>query len=71
MKLETKFNIGDEVWIRYVLSPLRCVVQSIIIHENDSVRYILSTLDRGCDNFITGSYENHVFRTKQELLDSV
>ena len=71
MTIETKYNIGDEVWISYVLSQLRCVVKSIIVTENEQIRYILVTQDFGFDNFQTGAYERDVFRTKQELLDSL
>lgn len=71
MKIVTKYDIGQEVWINYVLMQLRCVVKSIIVSENEQTRYILFTQDLGFDNFQTGAYERDVFRTKQELLDSL
>lgn len=71
MKIETKYDIGQEVWINHVLRQLRCVVKSIIVSENEQIRYILVTQDLGFDNFQTGAYERDVFRTKQELLDSL
>lgn len=37
MTIETKYNIGDEVWVRYGNNPLKC----IIVDRNDTTGYYL------------------------------
>ena len=67
MTIETKFNIGDEVWFMYENRPMSMRVMHIELYISCNKvkrQYI--------DKY--GSYrvsEHKLFRTKQELLDSL
>ena len=69
MTIETKFNIGDEVWF-YLVEPTKAEITAIIIHENYMV-YHIHTIGQGRNNFVTAFKEEQLFLTKQELLDSL
>ena len=68
MKIETKFSIGDEVWFKgYKNLPFVSTISQSLIFV-------------GCDKGILISYalrdnnikmESELFRTKQELLNSL
>lgn len=67
MTIETKFNIGDEVW--FYREASRQVVMSYIDHiviesnDKDGIWYCLTNYE--------SHGENELFRTEQELLDSL
>lgn len=69
MTIETKFNIGDEVWF-HLCEPIRADVTAITIHK-DYMVYHIQTIERGRNNFATALTDDKLFRTKQELLDSL
>ena len=69
MTIETKFNIGDEVWFKY-LQPTRAEIIAIVVHKEYFV-YHVHSIDLGHNNFMTTITEKELFRTKQELLDSL
>lgn len=67
MTIETKYNIGDEVWVRYGNTPLKC----IIVGRNDTTGYYLI---EGVINNTTQQGIKHpktLFPTKEELLKSL
>lgn len=67
MTIEPKYNIGQEVWVRYGNSPLKC----IIIDRNDTTGYYLiesvinNTIQQGI------KHPKTLFPTKEELLKSL
>lgn len=67
MKIETKFNIGDEVWFMYENRPTSMRIGHIELHIScDKVKrqYI--------DKYGRFRVSEHkLFRTKQELLESL
>ncbi|MBO5855001.1 MAG: hypothetical protein J6Q61_09725 [Bacteroidales bacterium] len=67
MKIETKYNIGDEVWFKGYEEIFNDKITNIRIDVdimcNTNIMYIL------WDDTI--KYEHQLFRTKQELLDSL
>lgn len=67
MKIEPKFNIGDEVWFKGYKGIFNDKITNIRIDVdiicNANIMYIL------WDDTI--KYEHQLFRTKQELLDSL
>ena len=69
MTIETKFNIGDEVWF-HLCEPIKAEIIAITIHKEYIVNHI-QTIDRGRNNFVTALTEDKIFPTKQELLDSL
>ena len=69
MKIETKYDIGQEVWFKY-LQPTRGEIIAIIVHKEYFV-YHVHSIDLGKNNFMTTITENRIFRTKEELLKSL
>lgn len=69
MTIKTKFNIGDEVWI-YIDEVIKAEITAITVYE-DCLIYQILTIDRCEGNFHTALKEHELFRTKQELLDSL
>jgi hypothetical protein len=67
MTIETKYNIGQEVWVRYGNSPLKC----IIIDRNDTTGYYL--IEGVIDNVIRRGIKHPktLFPTKEELIKSL
>lgn len=64
MAIETKYNIGDEVWVMSYNNHPHCVrITSISIKSDLSIRYhFRDFFDRE---------ENELFRSKEELLKSL
>ena len=69
MKIETKYDIGQEVWFEY-RQPTRGEIIAIIVHKESFVYHVYS-IDLGNNNFMTAITENRIFRTKEELLNSL
>lgn len=76
MKIETKFNIGDEVWIERYNQPL--MVRIIGIKVNVIKGCFAGIDERTCIEYdCNGSFhsfvelERNVFSTKEELLKSL
>ena len=70
MKIETKFNIGDEVWLigNHALSQGKIIKLSLDVEKCNEINisYFVQT-----DKFNGWIDSEYVFRTKQELLDSL
>ena len=62
MTIETKFNIGDEVWFMSLGRPFCAKIVAIKVYE---ARHSYLFADRYPRN------EYELYRTKQELLDSL
>ena len=71
MKIETKYNIGDEVWVANVFrEPIEVKVYGIVAEVKDSnvlIDYHVGIDKNGC----TLRKEELVFSTKEELLKSL
>jgi hypothetical protein len=66
MTIETKYNIGDEVWGMYCNSPFKYEIDKVIIiqdYREISIQYRVV----GCKYF----FESEIFPTKEELLKSL
>lgn len=69
MTIETKYNIGDEVWVRYNMQPIKMTVTHINLYcrkretLKKEIRYVL-------DNSISVD-ERVLFPSKEELLKSL
>lgn len=69
MTIETKYNIGDEVWVMYNMKPQKMTVTHINLYcrkretLKKEIRYVL-------DNSISFD-ERVLFSTKEELLEIV
>lgn len=64
MTIETKFNIGDEVWVLFLGKPFKSKVYQYIGGEEKLYR---------CAFFLQSSVyrEDELFATEKELLDSL
>ena len=85
MKIETKYDIGDEVWtILYengYFETAKCRITSIEFKANDFIRYRLKLATGNTDidaDYILGEYnikdlyiEDRLFKTKEELLKNL
>lgn len=69
MKIETKYDIGQEVWFN-CFEPVKAIITSITKRKY-SLEYRVETIGRGCNDFITDLTENKLFPTKEELLKSL
>lgn len=63
MTIETKYNIGDEVWAMYNNSPFKYKIDKVIIVQNKLLQYRVV----GHEYF----FESELFPTKEELLKSL
>ena len=66
MNIKTKYNIGDEVWYRFVGNNICTTVRKIKIDYKGTPTYF-------CDFFLStiAFREEELFSTKEELLDSL
>ena len=71
MTIETKYNIGDEVWFYHHKKIMKSRVRSInlLVRKDDiSASYLME--DMWTDQYIV-LYEESLFPTKEELLKSL
>ena len=72
MTIETKYNIGDEVWCLIGGIPIPVVVVSISVVYNKYYKSIRYKLGEKIDGDITISLgESNLYPTKEELLKSL
>ena len=71
MKIETKYNIGDEVWFASHLHHIKFVISEIIINAYHNKTMIVYGVD--FKNYIghCQKEESELFPTKEELLKSL
>lgn len=74
MTIETKFDIGQEVWVK----PTNYIAKGIIHAIDVSARMEYGIITRKCvsydvriDNCLFTFYEHGIFPTKEELLKSL
>lgn len=70
MKIETKYDLGESVWIMYENNPVQLPVFDIRF-DNRGVFYGFSTGRSGVVCFPHIVKEECVFKTKQSLIDSL
>jgi hypothetical protein len=70
MTIETKYNIGDEVWFMALCKRKKGVIKTMTIWVFDDgdieIKYSVEK-----SGFFYHRYENHLFPTKEELLKSL
>lgn len=64
MTIETKYNIGDEVWFTFSRNPISSIISSIEIIANGNIYY---RMRYGCFCL----KESDLFPTKEELIQSL
>ena len=70
MKIETKYDIGDEVWFMYHSEPTKGIVGRIDTTHIGSFSHILYYLKFGQYEPVIRK-ECHLYPTKEELLKSL
>ena len=66
MTIETKYNIGDEVWFMFNHKPTQGKILGLTVYSPTYYFYIVSIL------YTSGTiYEESLFPTKEELLKSL
>ena len=70
MKIETKYNIGDEVWFLSYNSPrkARICVMSIYVQNSSEITILYSLNEK---ELYWHKNEQDLFATKEELLKSL
>lgn len=66
MKIETKYDMGQEVWFMYKLKPFCAKITSLTVYTHN--RMVIEYFFEEPFTFVR---EEYIFRTKQELLDSL
>lgn len=74
MTIDTKYKIGDEVWVRYANNIEKCTIYAIDV----SARMEYGIVTRRCvsydvkiGNLLFVIYEHGIFPTKEELLKTL
>lgn len=71
MTIETKYNLGDEVWFYHHKNIIRSRVRSItLLVRKDSISATYLMEDMWTDQYIVLN-EDELFPTKEELLKSL
>ena len=71
MTIETKYNIGDEVWTKFADVPILCKIEDITKMEYkqyELIAYSVSSID---ERIFATRFTNELFPTKEELLKSL
>ena len=66
MKIETKYNIGDEVWVNFKGKPQKMKVSDIFINLSS-----VQELELKAKGIIVYTSPRSVFPSKEELLNSL
>lgn len=71
MTIETRFNVGDEVWANVLDEPYNFIVKGIrFVCDRFHKRIVYTLLEEGGDVLIYLD-EQELFPTKEELLKSL
>ena len=72
MTIETKYNIGDEVWVEWFTTPTKMVVESLLFAKDAEIEKIMYSVVNPVDSreFFDAD-ESDLFSTKEELLKSL
>ena len=70
MTIETKYNLGDEVWFMNEGEPISEKIVRIDVEQYERKQFVQYTVVLS-DVILTTFYEQEVFPTKEELLKSL
>jgi len=74
MTIETKFNIGDEVWFMHNNKPLKVNIRVVnfSFETKASIKYLVSSKNQKInDEYSIFVWEKDLFPSKQDLLNSL
>ena len=71
MKFETKFSPGDEVWVMHYNKPQKAIVAKVTVSKSRVFSYVPQYEIDCLDSDILNVSEDRLFKTKQELIESL
>ncbi len=71
MTIETRYNIGDKVWVYVLDEPYEVVIQGIEYTNYKTSKHILYYVSDDVYDFCNKLCEDALFPTKEELLKSL
>jgi hypothetical protein len=72
MTIETKYNIGDYVWVEWFTTPTKMVVESLLFVKDAEIEKIMYSVANPNDRReFFDAEESALFPTKEELLKSL
>lgn len=72
MKIETKYDIGQEVWVEWFTTPTKMIVESLLFVKDTEIGKIMYFVVNPADHSeFCDAVESELFPTKEELLKSL
>ena len=71
MTIETKYNIGDEVWCSFGGVPIRSIIQDIILVDEMEMLKVVYSVSSTDERIFGTRFGSELFPTKEELLKSL
>jgi hypothetical protein len=72
MTIETKYNIGQEVWVEWFTTPTKMVVEALLFVKDRGIEKIMYSVVNPDDRReFYDADEFELFPTKEELLKSL
>ena len=71
MTIETKYNIGDEVWTKFGRETILCKIDDALIIEDDGFLKVVYSVSDLNERMFGTRFTNELFPTEQELLKSL
>lgn len=71
MTIETKYNIGEEVWCSFGGVPIRSIIQDIILVEEMNMLKVAYSVSSTDERIFGTRFESDLFPSKDELLKSL
>lgn len=71
MTIETKYNIGDEVWASFGEIPMLCKIKDIEVIEVGGFLVVVYSVSAHDESIFGSRFSGELFPTKEELLKSL
>ena len=71
MTIETKYNIGDEVWAKFGCEAILCKIDDVLIIEDDGFLKVVYSVSDLNERMFGTRFTSELFPTKGELLKSL
>ena len=71
MIIETKYNIGDDVWTRFANEAILCKLDDGRIIEDDGFLKVVYSVSDLKERMFGSRFINELFSTKEELIKSL
>ena len=71
MTIETKYNIGNEVWASFGEIPMLCEIKGIEVIEVEGLLMVVYSVSARDESIFGSRFTGEIFPTKEELLKSL